>query len=162
MKVADLKNHFTALAEIISSAKGASKDLHEAAHALTPFSNYSMAQFAQFLQLAESTYRETGQLPIAAAPKPSKPRATKAAGVAVEELQAAIKSVRDRLERNEPLTRETVSSELAKYESLPKPALDQVVKELGYQSKPKNKKAALDLIVNRLLAVVITDNRTKI
>lgn len=139
-----------------AAAKGPSKELTDAADALTPFADRTMAEFAAFLRLVETTYRETGRLPAAT---PTKPKPEK---VTPEQLQAAIHSIRHRLGLRVPLTRASVADELAKFEALPKATLDAVVSNLGYKTKAKTKKAAVELIVDRLLAGAIADARSQV
>lgn len=156
MKLADFQKYLRALGDAIGAAKGVGKDLHEAADALGPFAHQTMADFAAFLRLAETTY-PGGQLPT-----PPPPPKRKAEKVTPEQLQAAIQSVRQRLEQRVPLTRAGVAEELAKYEALPKPALEAVVKNLGYKTKPRNKKAAVELIADHLLAGTIAEGRAQV
>jgi ABC-type transporter Mla subunit MlaD len=161
VKVSDFQQLLRSVAAAVASAKGASKELIEAADALAPFGHHSIADFAAFLKLAETTYRETGQLPAPAKPKAaSQPKA--AAKVTADQLQATIASIRDRVANRHPLTREGVKEELAKFEALPKPALQDAVARIGYASKLKTKRDAIDLIVERLLAGTIAGARAKI
>ena len=83
-------------------------------------------------------------------------------GVTLEQLQAAIQSVRDRLGQRAPLTRAGVGGELARFAALPKATLDAVVGNLGYKSKAKSKKEAVEMIAERLLAGAIADARSQV
>lgn len=158
MTVSDLQKHFRALAEIIGAAKGAGKELSDAANALAPFGHHSVADFAKFLQLAAATYTD-GRLPTKPAPAAKAPKPEK---VTPEQLASAIQGIRNRLARQESLTRDGVRAELAKYESLTKPQLTKAVKELGYKSAIGSKSEAIDRIVERLTAGVIADARSQV
>lgn len=161
MKLRDFQQLLRAFSSAIASAKGAIKDLDEAADALTPFAEHSMADFAAFLRLAEKAYRETGQLPTPTPPKRAKP-APKKSSVTEDELRTAVQSVTDRLAQRVPLTRDGVKAELAKFEKLPAPVLEKFATSLGFKNKPKNRKDAIDLIAERLLAGSIADGRSQI
>jgi hypothetical protein len=160
VKLADFQKYLRALADALAAAKGTSKELTEAADALTPFAHQTMAEFAAFLRLAEAAYRETGRLP-AAPPAKEKPK-SKSEKVTLAQLQAAIQSVRDRVGQGVLLTRAAVGAELARFEALPAATLAGVVSSLGYKSKPKNRKVALELIVGHLLAGTIANARAQI
>src|SRR5262245_50682095 len=151
--VADLQKYLRGLADAIGAAKGPSKELEEAAAALTPFGHYKMPAFADFLKRVEAKYGETGELPDGKPakppkqPKPPKPPKPTAAGLAT-----TIKDLKDRLGRDEQLDRAGVTAEVNKFEGLKKTELENAVKGLGYQSKPKTKADALARIVEHLLA----------
>lgn len=156
MKLADFQKYLRALADAVAASKGASKDLNEAANALSPFAHHTMAEFAEFLRLAEVTYRETGGLPISPVRQPKKEQVT------AEQLNAAIRGIRERIEQREPLTRAGVAAELSKFESLPKGTLDAILQDMGYRTKAKTKKVVVELIADRLLAGSIAGARSEI
>jgi hypothetical protein len=160
--LADFQKYLRALADALAAAKGPSKELTEAANALAPFAHHTMADFAAFLRIAETTYRETGRLPAPVQPKTKKEPKPKKEPVTVEQLHSAIRSIRDRIEQREPLTRLGVGDELARFEALSKASLDSVVSGLGYKAKPKSKKAAVEMIADRLLAGPIADARAQV
>lgn len=144
MTVGDLQKYLRGLADAIAAAKNPAKELEEAASALTPFAKYKMDAFAKFLKLAEAKYGATGELPDGKPVKPPKPTA--------EALSAAIQDFKARLGRGEDIPRSAVVAEMKKFEPLAKGSLESAVKGLGYQSKPKTKADAIELIVDNILA----------
>jgi hypothetical protein len=149
VKVSDFQTCLRAIAGVVGTAKGENKALAEAAEALKPFANYTMADFAKFLRTVEETYRTTGKLPLVP-PKPTS-----------EALNEAIQGIRVRLANSEPLTTDAVKKELARFEALAKPQLQEVVEGLGYKSKVKTKKDAINQITERLMAGTIADARSQ-
>jgi hypothetical protein len=145
--VGDLQKYLRSLADAIGAAKGPAKELDEAVRALGPFAKYKMADFARFLAAVEDKYGQTGELPDGKPPPKPKPEK-----VTADQLALAIADIKARLARREAVDRVTVTSELAKFEALKKPELERVVKEMGYQNKPKTKPDALAAITDRLLA----------
>jgi hypothetical protein len=159
MKVGDFQKCLRALAELIST-KTPAKELVEAADALTPFADRTMEQFAVFLKLAETKYRETGQLPDGKpAPAPKPPKEPKARTVKVpkspapttEELLAEVATLKVRLRTDQSLTKAGVEAALKHFADLKKPELDAAVKRLGMRSKPSSKGEALKMIVNHTI-----------
>ncbi|OWK35566.1 hypothetical protein [Fimbriiglobus ruber] len=155
MKVGDFQKYLRALAEVIAT-KAPAKELTDAADSLAPFAAHTMQQFATFLKLAESKYRETGQLPdgkTPPAPKPKKELASKAPAPTLGELVSTVAALKVRLKTDHSLTKEGVAAELNRFEKLSKNDLLAAVKQLGMQSTPKTKVDALAKIVNYTLAV---------
>lgn len=158
MKVSDFQKYLRSLAEAIGAAKGPNKELSDAANALTPFGQHTMAEFATFLQLAEVTYRD-GKLPLKAEKVPPPPAPDK---VTLQQLLGAMGDIRERLVLGAKPTTADLQMELGKFEVLKKGELEQVVKDLGYKTKPKTKAAAIPLIASRLLAGDIAAARTEV
>ena len=159
MTIADLQKYLRALAEAIGAAKGVGKELGQAADALTPFGGQTVADLAKFLKMAEEVYRETGALPVVRPKPPPPPKVAKPPKVTAEQLAETLRGIRRRLADNEPMTREGVKAELAKYVTLTKTALAKVVKELGYQQKAESNAEAIDWITERLTAGKIAGAR---
>jgi hypothetical protein len=164
MKVSDFQKYLRALADAIAT-RTPSQDLTEAANALTPFAHYKMDAFAAFLKAAEAKYGESGELPDGKPPKPrkvSKPKPTKAPKPTPEAFSAVIADLKLRLERNEPLDRAAVTTEVLKFEKLTQNQIDTVMKELGFPAKVKGKPKALDAIVTHVLAARTAADRADV
>jgi hypothetical protein len=156
MKVSDFQKCLRALAEVIST-KGPAKELTEAADSLAPFAHYKMEAFAEFLRRVEAKYAETGELPDGKLPRPApRPKAEpvpKAPAPTVEDLLAAVASLKVRLRTDQTLNKEGVAAELRRFEKLKQTDLFAGVKRLGMQTKPSNKSEAIAMIVNYTVAV---------
>jgi hypothetical protein len=155
--VGDLQKYLRNLADAIGAAKGSAKELEEAAAALTPFAKYKIDAFAKFLQLAEVKYRTTGELPDGKPPKPPKPEKPTAAALA-----ALIEDFKTRLGRGETIARSAVMEAVSKFEALKKTELESAVKGLGYQTKPKTKPDAINVIVDNVLAASTAAARVEV
>jgi hypothetical protein len=157
MKVADFQKCLRSLAELIST-KTPAKELTEAADALTPFANFKMDAFAEFLRRVEAKYGETGELPDGRPPKPapvSRPKkepTTKAPVPTVDALLSAVGSLKVRLRTDLSLSKDGVAAELSRFEKLKQAELFEAVKSLGMQAKPKSRADALSMIVNHTVS----------
>lgn len=153
MKVADLQKYLRALAEAVSAAKGlTAKDLADVANQLGPFANLSVADFAQFLQLAWE-YKTTGKI---AEPQYSKGGrggvVSKAAKGSMSPADAVgrVKALYDRA-TDPAMTREYVECEVRTLASLTKAQLDSVAAGSGFAQKFKKKDDVLRALVGYVL-----------
>jgi hypothetical protein len=163
--VGDLQKCLRALAEAIGSARGANKDLEEAAAAMAPFAGYKVEAFARFLKLAEAKYAASGELPDGKPPPaPKAAGAKKEAGEkpSADAFAAAIQGLKTRLGRGEPLDRAAVEAEVSRFSKLTQPQVDGVMAGLGFKSKVKPKADALAAIVTHILAARTASDRAEV
>jgi hypothetical protein len=159
--VADLQKFLRSLAEVLTAAKGPSKEIEEAAAALSPFAGYKIADFGAFLKAVEAKYGATRELPDAKAPSTHKPKSKEPAPPkpTPEQLTAAIHDFKNRLARHEPIDRDAIESELWKFEKLTQPQIDAVMAGLGFPKAIKPKPKAFEAIVANILAPRIAADR---
>lgn len=157
MKVSDFQKYLRALADAIS-AKAPARELTDAANALTPFAHHKMEEFAAFLKLAEQKYSETGELPDGNPPKvtrtkmPKAPAAPKLPPPTVDELVAAVDSLKVRLRTDSTLGADGVVAELKGFDVMSKDNIILAVERLGMKTKPGSKAKAMAMIVNHTIA----------
>jgi len=138
VNVADLRQHLDDLAKLLdaSGGKSVAKDFAAIAEGLAPFSTQPLAEFSRFLVQAHE-YHTTGTL--AAAGKPARKAAPRAAKVKVDpaEIAAAVRALYDRA-NDLSLTMEHIDAELAKMSGLSKDGLLEVcgaMELVGLKSK---------------------------
>lgn len=161
MTVADLQKFLRSLAEVLTAAKGPSKELEEAAAALSPFAGYKIADFGAFLKAVEAKYGATRELPDAKAPstRKSTPKAPALPRPTPEQLTAAIHDLKNRLSRGEPIDRVAIENEIRKYDKLTLPQIDGVMAGMGFPKAIKPKPKALAAIVDSILSPRIAADR---